>query len=179
MRPLGEFLTNCPNCPARSSCLPVPQSRQRFNAAGSASFWQGRAARSGIRIGHLRLSLDYLAWLLECSPTGRREARMRRRVGQEAFRARLFREQGEVCAFAGPTSADALEAAHLYSYAESGEHHEYGGLLLRSDIHRLFDLGHIAVDVASGRCSCDLNIGSGLMPIGSASARDDLPPTPR
>ncbi|MET9549963.1 HNH endonuclease [Streptomyces sp. NPDC006627] len=81
---------------------------------------------------------------------GHKESLVRTRVGQEAFRARLLREQGEVCAFTGPTPADALEAAHLYSYAESGEHYEYGGLLLRRDIHRLFDLGHIAVDVASG-----------------------------
>ncbi|WP_232109934.1 HNH endonuclease [Streptomyces buecherae] len=81
---------------------------------------------------------------------GHKESLVRTRVGQEVFRARLLREQGEVCAFTGPTPADALEAAHLYSYAESGEHHEYGGLLLRRDIHRLFDLGHIAVDVASG-----------------------------
>lgn len=81
---------------------------------------------------------------------GHRESLVRVRVGQEAFRKQLLREQGEICAFTGPTPAAALEAAHLYSYAESGEHHEYGGLLLRRDIHRLFDLGHIAVDTASG-----------------------------
>ncbi|WP_413101953.1 HNH endonuclease [Streptomyces sp. Inha503] len=81
---------------------------------------------------------------------GHRQSLVRIRVGQEAFRTRLLREQGEVCAFTGPTPAAALEAAHLYSYAESGEHHDYGGLLLRRDIHRLFDLGHIAVDTASG-----------------------------
>ncbi|MFE9330438.1 HNH endonuclease [Streptomyces sp. NPDC006925] len=82
---------------------------------------------------------------------GHRESILRIRVGQEAFRERLLREQGEVCAFTGPTPAAVLEAAHLYSYAESGEHHDYGGLLLRRDVHRLFDLGHIAVDTASGR----------------------------
>ncbi|MFC9232573.1 HNH endonuclease [Streptomyces decoyicus] len=81
---------------------------------------------------------------------GHRESLMRVRVGQEGFRKQLLREQGETCAFTGPTPAAALEAAHLYSYAESGEHHDYGGLLLRRDIHRLFDLGHVAVDTASG-----------------------------
>jgi N-acyl homoserine lactone hydrolase len=38
-----------------------------------------------------------------------------------------------------------LEAAHLYSYAASGVHHLDGGLLMRRDVHRLFDLGHHAV----------------------------------
>lgn len=33
---------------------------------------------------------------------------------------------------------EVLEAAHLYSYASVGEHYEYGGLLLRRDLHRLF-----------------------------------------
>jgi hypothetical protein len=46
----------------------------------------------------------------------------------------------------GPTPPAALEAAHLYSYAEVGEHHDHGGLLLRRDLHNLFDTGLLAVD---------------------------------
>ncbi|MEE1941391.1 HNH endonuclease signature motif containing protein [Streptomyces sp. TRM 70361] len=83
-------------------------------------------------------------------PGGHRESVVRVRVGQDAFRKQLLRDQGETCAFTGPAPAAALEAAHLYSYAESGEHHDYGGLLLRRDVHRLFDLGQIAVDPATG-----------------------------
>ncbi|WP_251094519.1 HNH endonuclease [Streptomyces sp. Caat 7-52] len=77
---------------------------------------------------------------------GHRTATVETRVGQAAFRERLLQEQGEACAFSGPTPSAALEAAHLYSYAKTGEHHEFGGLLLRRDLHRLFDLGHIAVN---------------------------------
>ncbi|WP_435278960.1 HNH endonuclease [Streptomyces sp. 1222.5] len=77
---------------------------------------------------------------------GHRRATVQVRQGQGIFRERLLSEQGERCAFSGPTPASALEAAHLYSFAESGEHYEYGGLLLRRDLHALFDLGHIAVD---------------------------------
>jgi hypothetical protein len=40
---------------------------------------------------------------------------------------------------------DALDAAHLYSYAKDSNHHEHGGLLLRKDLHRLFDVGLLAV----------------------------------
>ncbi|MBK3629821.1 HNH endonuclease [Streptomyces sp. MBT49] len=79
-------------------------------------------------------------------PGGHRFAKVRTRVGQDAFRTTLLREQGEQCAISGPAPADVLEAAHLYSYAETGEHHDFGGLLLRRDLHRLFDKGRIAVD---------------------------------
>ncbi|MGA5424585.1 HNH endonuclease [Streptomyces lavendulocolor] len=76
---------------------------------------------------------------------GHKHVTVRARVGQAAFRLHLLKAQGEVCAFTGPQPAAVLEAAHLYSYADTGEHHESGGLLLRRDIHRLFDLGLIAV----------------------------------
>ncbi|MDH6607310.1 hypothetical protein M2164_002945 [Streptomyces sp. SAI-208] len=71
---------------------------------------------------------------------------VRARNGQAAFRATLLEQFGDVCAFLGPMPAAVLEAAHLYSYAANGKHHTYGGLLLRRDVHRLFDLGQIAVD---------------------------------
>jgi putative restriction endonuclease len=38
-----------------------------------------------------------------------------------------------------------LEAAHIRPYAESGPHRLPNGLLLRSDIHTLFDLGYLTV----------------------------------
>ncbi|MGW9363145.1 MULTISPECIES: HNH endonuclease signature motif containing protein [Streptomyces] len=68
------------------------------------------------------------------------------RKGQTDFRMHLLSVFGEVCAFTGPAPAAALEAAHLDSYAVNGKHQEHGGLLLRSDLHRLFDRGLIAVN---------------------------------
>ncbi len=74
---------------------------------------------------------------------------VRVRVGQAAFRKRLLERFGCVCAFTGPGPDAALDAAHLYSYAALGEHHETGGLMLRSDVHALFDAGLLAVNPAS------------------------------
>ncbi|MFF2020881.1 HNH endonuclease [Streptomyces sp. NPDC058171] len=71
---------------------------------------------------------------------------VRVRKGQPAFRAALLNTFGEVCAFTGTMPATVLEAAHLYSYARKSVHHASGGLLLRRDVHRLFDLGEIAID---------------------------------
>lgn len=70
----------------------------------------------------------------------------RARVGQGKFRTDLLHEMNAVCAFTGATPAAALEAAHLYSFAATGEHHSGGGLLLRRDLHRLFDHGDLAVN---------------------------------
>ncbi|WP_327171912.1 HNH endonuclease [Streptomyces sp. NBC_01336] len=77
---------------------------------------------------------------------GHRQTTVRARIGQAPFRRQLLETHGELCAFTGPAPAAVLEAAHLYSYADTGEHHSEGGLLLRRDVHRLFDLGLIACD---------------------------------
>jgi ribosomal protein L37AE/L43A len=79
-------------------------------------------------------------------PQGHTLAVVRVRRGQGAFREHLLAAHGESCAFTGDAPARVLEAGHLYSYAELGVHHEHGGLLLRRDIHRLFDDGGLAVD---------------------------------
>lgn len=67
------------------------------------------------------------------------------RLGQASFRRQLVGQFGLVCAFTGPGPGEALEAAHLYSFAKSGRHHPHGGWLMRSDLHQLFDVGHVAV----------------------------------
>ena len=77
---------------------------------------------------------------------GHRKAFVKTRIGQGKFRKSLLSEYGENCAISGPAPSGALDACHLYSYAVLGEHHEDGGLLLRSDLHSLFDRGKIWID---------------------------------
>ena len=80
-------------------------------------------------------------------PTGgHRTAMVRVRNGQDKFRQQLLQRYGLVCAVTGPCPAKALEAAHLRAFSTHGTHDVDEGLLLRSDIHRLFDAGLIAVD---------------------------------
>jgi len=49
------------------------------------------------------------------------------------------------CAVTTEHSLPTLDAAHIRPYAEGGEHMVSNGLLLRSDIHRLFDKGYVTV----------------------------------
>ncbi|MFV9426910.1 HNH endonuclease [Rhodococcus aetherivorans] len=79
---------------------------------------------------------------------GHTTAMTRIRRGQGAFRAQLLDKYGNQCALTGPCPPEALEAGHLYSYAKVGQHRNQGGLLLRRDLHRLFDIGLLAVDDA-------------------------------
>lgn len=79
-------------------------------------------------------------------PGGHRSVVVRARVGQREFRRSVLEDFGSNCAFTGPNVPEALDAAHLYRFAEHGIHHVHGGLPLRKDLHRLFDLGHVRVD---------------------------------
>lgn len=90
--------------------------------------------------------LDPAESTLRLASDGFSERTVRARRGQTQFRAHLVSRFGSVCAFSGPCFLAALDAAHLYSYAEHGEHRRNGGLLLRRDLHTLFDRGYLAVD---------------------------------
>lgn len=84
-------------------------------------------------------------------PSGHAQAVVRVRRGQRKFRDHLLSSYGGRCAFTGSAPDRVLEAGHLYSYAQLGQHHEHGGLLLRRDVHRLFDDGWLAVDPSTLR----------------------------
>jgi hypothetical protein len=68
------------------------------------------------------------------------------RRGQPTFREQLLRAYGGRCAVTGCDAEAALEAAHIRGYAETGEQDVTNGLLLRADIHTLFDLGLVRID---------------------------------
>lgn len=72
-------------------------------------------------------------------------AEVKRRLGQPAFRKSLLRAYDGRCAVTGCTTAMVLEAAHIHPYLGVQTNDVRNGLLLRADIHTLFDLGLIAV----------------------------------
>jgi putative restriction endonuclease len=49
------------------------------------------------------------------------------------------------CAITRERTLPALEAAHIRPFAEGGSHEPHNGLLLRRDIHALFDAGYVTV----------------------------------
>jgi putative restriction endonuclease len=70
---------------------------------------------------------------------------IRPRLGQGAFRVTVTDAYQRRCAVTGERTLPALDAAHIRPYAEGGEHSVSNGLLLRRDVHCLFDLGYVTV----------------------------------
>jgi HNH endonuclease len=70
---------------------------------------------------------------------------MRPRLGQRTFRIAVLDAYGRACAVTTEHSLPALEASHIRSYAKNGPHEIRNGLLLRADLHRLFDWGYVTV----------------------------------
>jgi putative restriction endonuclease len=68
------------------------------------------------------------------------------RRGQSGFRAALLEAYRGRCAVTGCDAAVALEGAHLHPYRGPESNTVTNGLLLRADIHTLFDLGLLAPD---------------------------------
>lgn len=68
-----------------------------------------------------------------------------RRRGQPKFRRELIQAYGGTCAVTGCTVLEILEAAHIKAYMGDHTNHVKNGLLLRADIHTLFDLGLLRV----------------------------------
>lgn len=75
-----------------------------------------------------------------------REINLRR--GQRQFRERLISRYGAACQISRCDFPGLVEAAHIRPYAESNDNGAHNGLLLRSDLHTLFDLGLLAIQPA-------------------------------
>lgn len=90
-------------------------------------------------------------------PKSVRDARQRairqmvQRRGQPQFRKRLLEIYGGRCAVTGCNVEKALEAVHIVPYKGSDTNHISNGLLLRADLHILFDCALIAIDPSNMR----------------------------
>lgn len=69
-----------------------------------------------------------------------------RRQGQAQFRRTLLKAYNGRCAVTGCPVVDVLEAAHIKPYLGPHTNSVHNGLLLRADVHTLFDLGLLRID---------------------------------
>lgn len=134
----------------RSDWIPVPASwapnivqGKTFDTGGSegASLWA--SVDQALRM-HRRVSYPSNDEVPEPARFGA-EYLTRGRLGQGAFRVLVTDAYQRRCAITGEKTLPVLEAAHIKPYAEQGPHAVQNGLLLRSDLHKLFDIGYITV----------------------------------
>jgi len=67
------------------------------------------------------------------------------RLGQAGFRVEVIEVYHRRCAVTGEKTLPVLDAAHIKPYTEQGPHDTRNGILLRKDLHTLFDRGFITV----------------------------------
>ena len=71
---------------------------------------------------------------------------VRPRMGQGHFKRAVAAAYQSRCAITGSATFPSLEAAHIRPFSVGGEHAVRNGLLLRTDVHRLYDGGYLSVD---------------------------------
>jgi putative restriction endonuclease len=101
---------------------------------------------------------------------------VRPRLGQGIFRIAVMGAYGSACAVTAEHSIPALEAAHIRPFGDGGPHEVPNGLLLRSDIHRLYDKGYVGVTpehrfVVSRRLKDDFENGRTYYPFDGTPIR--------
>ncbi len=67
------------------------------------------------------------------------------RLGQGSFRVLVTEAYNRRCAFSGEKTLPVLDAAHIKPFSEGGKYSIQNGLLLRTDIHTLFDRGYLTI----------------------------------
>jgi putative restriction endonuclease len=80
------------------------------------------------------------------------------RLGQGLFRVLVTDFYDRRCAVTGERTLPVLDAAHIKPYEIVQKHEVWNGLLMRSDLHRLFDRGYLSVDPATRRVSVSKRI---------------------
>ena len=151
--PRGQYIIGCiilqePFFFPEADWLPAPPDFQRQTVQGKMydlrdpvghELWQKVLARmrpaqgSAVTEPRAEIPLDW------------RERPVRYRLGQGAFRVLVTDVYGRRCAVTGEKALPVLEAAHIRPVTEAGPHRVDNGLLLRSDVHTLFDQGYVTV----------------------------------
>jgi putative restriction endonuclease len=133
----------------RESWIPVPSDWSKNIVTGKgypvslpagAGLWANVRARIAGRDG-----LPDAEAVAEATDRYGAPVTIRPRLGQGAFRVEVTDAYARRCAITGEKTLPALEAGHIRPYAKNGPHEIRNGLLLRSDLHNLFDLGYLTV----------------------------------
>lgn len=75
-----------------------------------------------------------------------RECLVQMRRGQAEFRKKLFDKYGTSCMLTGCKIPAVIEAAHIIPFSDSQDHDDNNGLLLRADLHKLYDSNLLGIE---------------------------------
>jgi putative restriction endonuclease len=142
--PIGCIILGQPFFWDERRWIPVPEDFARNIVQGKTYEADSATARRLWEEVSLRLSLS-AAEIAEPRPMYGEPVLQRLRLGQGTFRTLITDNYQRRCAVTGEKALPVLEAAHIRPVGEGGQHRLDNGLLLRADVHRLFDAGYVTV----------------------------------
>jgi putative restriction endonuclease len=145
---VGCILLQSPFFFSREEWLPVPDWRREIV--------RGKGYTTDDEVGkrlwtEIELRLQAQSTLLEETAVGDDSPRFGQpqtvlsRLGQGTFRVIVTDVYKRQCAVTNSHVLHVLDAAHIRPYAQGGTHSPSNGLLLRQDVHTLFDRGYLTV----------------------------------
>jgi len=164
---------------------PANLRHKRYDLAAGEGLriWEECRARAAV-VG-LAASASRMAVLREEAPRYGTPHLVLPRLGQGIFRVAVMDAYSRACAVTDEHSLPALEASHIQPYAKNGPHEVRNGVLLRADLHRLFDQGYFTITPeycveVSPRLKLDYDNGHSYYPLHGSrvslpSDREDTP----
>jgi putative restriction endonuclease len=176
---VGDFVIGCrivsqPVFLPEHLCIPMPETWAGSTQVGrtfSTEEADGRRLWDQVHDAASRLRVDGVG-VREQPALFEREGQPRTgapqlilpRLGQGAFRVAVTDAYRRECGLTPGRVLPALDAAHIRSWSDGGAHAVSNGILLRRDIHRVFDAGYATFDedlrfVVSDRVRTEFNNG--------------------
>lgn len=118
------------------------------NTLGIAERENGAANSGAALAATIELTFDISAPVDE---RRKEESERTIREGARVFKEALMLNWNRRCAITGTAVASALDGAHIYRYLGPKTNHPTNGLLLRADVHRLFDKHLLSLRYEGGR----------------------------
>lgn len=80
------------------------------------------------------------------------------RKNQSKFKLNLLKKYNSQCLISKIKIPELIEAAHIYPHSKSGQNNIANGILLRSDLHILFDYGFLSINLENFKVIIDKSL---------------------
>jgi putative restriction endonuclease len=164
---------------------PANLRHKRYNLAAGEGLRIWEECRARTVASHATMLVSRPLPVLEDAPRYGAPQVVQPRLGQGIFRVAVMDAYSRACAVTEEHSLPALEASHIQPYAKNGPHEVSNGILLRADLHRLFDQGYVTITPkyrveVSPRLKLDYQNGRSYYPLHGSlvslpAAVDDAP----
>jgi putative restriction endonuclease len=142
---IGCILLESPFFFGRADWIPLPDwKREIVQGRGYDSEGDGREIWQRVE-ALMRTSTQEVSPIEESQPRYGDPVTVFPRLGQGSFRLIVTDSYDRRCAFTNSPVLHVLDAAHIKPYSLGGTHVPSNGILLRQDLHTLFDRGYMTV----------------------------------